>query len=327
MNKNLTENTDNKTEKNYLKTNNSETKNANIMNTKIINPETKKSETKSSETKNLQKNNPEKKKSILITNDDGIYAGGIQALSRELISRHSDIADIAIIAPDHERSAIGHAITMHRPLRVEDVGFMFNGTEYPGRAVNGTPADCVKLGVEALLPGKPDLVISGINRGSNLGTDVIYSGTVSAAVEGIILDVPSVAISYTGWENPDYVPAAEFISNLLPLLLENPLPAGVLLNINVPAGDINGAAITMLGDRRYRNAFDKRIDPRGKTYYWLAGTIVETTLDRSFDVGAIRDGYISVTPINLENLTRYDLIDYFKESFKESFKENFKEKF
>ncbi|NLA25770.1 MAG: 5'/3'-nucleotidase SurE, partial [Firmicutes bacterium] len=204
---------------------------------------------------------------LLITNDDGIYAEGIQLLSQVLFE--SGQYNLTIVAPDHERSAVGHAITMHRPLRVEQAHFLHNPA-LTGWAVNGTPSDCVKLAVEALLEEKPALIISGINRGSNLGTDVLYSGTVSAAVEGIILGVPSVAVSLTGGgKSEEFTFAAEFIRDLLPHLLAEELPAGTLLNINVPpcSGEIHGVRVTRLGTRRYRNSFDRRTDPRGMIYY------------------------------------------------------------
>lgn len=239
---------------------------------------------------------------ILVTNDDGIHAGGIQLLSRVLFE--SGRYRITIVAPDHERSAVGHAITMHRPLRVEQVNFLHNPA-LQGWSVNGTPSDCVKLAVEALLEERPDLVISGINRGSNLGTDVLYSGTVSAAVEGVILGLPAVAISLAGGEeSEDFIYAAEFIHDLIPALMEEGLPEGTLLNINVPQGldSIKGARVTRLGARRYRNSFDRRTDPRGLTYYWLAGELVEEEEGENSDVRAVRDGYISITPVHL-NLT------------------------
>ncbi|HSW35804.1 MAG TPA: 5'/3'-nucleotidase SurE [Candidatus Limnocylindrales bacterium] len=245
-----------------------------------------------------------KPKSILITNDDGIHAEGIQLLS-QTIFKNSDRYSLSIVAPDHERSAVGHAITMHRPLRVEKINFLHN-PELIGWAVNGTPSDCVKLAVEAILADKPDLVISGINRGSNLGTDVLYSGTVSAAVEGLIMGIPSVAVSLTGGgDKNDFIFAARFICRLIPQLLEGCLPASTLININVPPGGdtVRGARVTTLGKRRYRNIFDKRVDPRGSIYYWLAGELVENDPeDADSDTRAVRDGYISVTPIQF-NLT------------------------
>lgn len=245
--------------------------------------------------------------SILITNDDGIYAEGIQLLSQILFE--SGRYRLTIVAPDHERSAVGHAITMHRPLRVEQAHFLHNPA-LTGWAVNGTPSDCVKLAVEALLQEKPALIISGINRGSNLGTDVLYSGTVSAAVEGVILGVPAVAVSLTETGNSeDFVLAAEFIRDLVPHLPAKGLPEGTLLNINVPPGGgrDKGARITRLGTRRYRNSFDRRIDPRGLIYYWLAGELIEGEEAENSDVRAVHEGYISITPVHF-NLTNDAII-------------------
>jgi len=236
----------------------------------------------------------------LITNDDGIYAEGIKSLTRCLFDNESNY-ELSVVAPDRERSAIGHAITMHRPLRVDEVKYLHN-PELTGWCVDGTPSDSVKLAVEAILEDKPDLVVSGINQGSNLGTDVLYSGTVSAAVEGLILGIPSVAVSLTGsGDSYSFNYAARFVCNLIPLLLEAKIPATTLININIPSqvDIIKGVRVTRLGNRRYRNAFEKRLDPRGKTYYWLAGELVEDDPeDEDSDTKAIREGYISVTPIH-----------------------------
>lgn len=248
--------------------------------------------------------------SILITNDDGIYAEGIQVLSQKIFEIYGRQMEISIVAPNHEQSAVGHAITMHRPLRVEPIRYLHNPA-LAGWSVNGTPSDCVKLAVESLLPEKPSLVISGINQGSNLGTDILYSGTVSAAVEGIILGIPSIAISLINPDESGFDFSAEFACHLIPLLIETGLPPGTLLNINVPPGTcekIKGVCVTRLGDRRYRNTFQKRTDPRGKHYYWLAGDVIETQNEKEFDVGATKEGYISVTPIHFD-LTRYDLFE------------------
>ncbi len=237
---------------------------------------------------------------LLITNDDGIYAEGIQLLSQVLFE--SGRYSLTVGAPDHERSAVGHAITMHRPLRVEQAHFLHNPA-LTGWAVNGTPSDCVKLAVEALLEERPVLIISGINRGSNLGTDVLYSGTVSAAVEGIILGIPSVAVSLTGrGKSEDFIFAAEFVRDLIPHLVTEKLPGGTLLNINVPPGGgmIKEARVTRLGTRRYRNSFDRRTDPRGLIYYWLAGDLIEGEEEENSDVRAVCDGYISITPVHLD---------------------------
>ncbi len=256
-------------------------------------------------------------KTILITNDDGIQAEGIQVLSQKMFEKFNETMHLYVVAPDHEQSAVGHAITMHRPLRVDTVRFLHN-RELKGWAVNGTPSDCVKLAVEALLPQKPDLVVSGINRGSNLGTDVLYSGTVSAAVEGIILGIPSIALSLTEVEKSGFELAADFACYLVPIVLEHGLQAGRILNINVPPGDrsqIKGVKVTRLGDRRYRNTFQKRTDPRGKSYYWLAGEIIETEDDETTDVGAIKKNYITITPIHFD-ITCYDLFQSLQKTVK-----------
>lgn len=239
---------------------------------------------------------------ILITNDDGIYAEGIQYLAHALFNSECNYR-LSIIAPDRERSAVGHAITMHKPLRVEEVSFL-NNPELRGWSVNGTPSDCVKLAVEAILDQKPDLVISGINRGSNLGTDVLYSGTVSAAVEGLIMDIPSIAISLTAsGEKKNYLYAAKFLCRFISLLPSIGIPSSTLININVPADTdrIKGVRATSLGRRRYCNTFDRRLDPRGMSYYWMAGELVEDDLEASdSDTKAVRDQYISVTPIHFQ---------------------------
>lgn len=250
---------------------------------------------------------------ILITNDDGIHAAGIQHLSQTLFNQ--GCCKISIVAPDRERSAVGHAITMHRPLRVEEINFLHN-PELKGWSVNGTPSDCVKLAVEAILEERPDMVISGINQGSNLGTDVLYSGTVSAAVEGLIIGIPSIAVSLTDrGDNFCYNFTADFICRLIPGLLESNLLSETLLNVNVPVAikKIRGAKVTSLGKRRYRNIFDKRVDPRGLLYYWLAGELVEDDPeDADSDTRAIRDGYISVTPIHFPLTNRPAMADLSK---------------
>ncbi len=248
---------------------------------------------------------------ILITNDDGIHAEGIQILS-QVLHREGQGYCLSIIAPDRERSAVGHAITMHQPLRVEKLSFIHN-RELSGWAVNGTPSDCVKLAIEAILEDKPDLVISGINRGSNLGTDVLYSGTVSAAVEGLIMGIPSIAVSLTDrGEEKDFLYAARFVSNLIPALLNSDIQASTLININVPVNtdQVKGARITSLGTRRYKNIFDQRIDPRGSVYYWLAGELVDDDPENAdSDTRAIRENYISITPVHFSLTDREAMSD------------------
>lgn len=240
---------------------------------------------------------------ILLTNDDGIFAPGLYALYLAI----REIADVSVVAPVSEKSAVGHAITISDPLRVFD--FEKNG-QFFGHAVNGTPADCVKIAYFALLERKPDLVISGINYGSNTGINVIYSGTVSAATEGTILGIPSFAMSLTTFKDAVFDYAAKFAADLVPQVLERGLPRGVFLNVNVPnvpEAEIKGIAITRMGAEMYNDRYDKRIDPRNHVYYWLTGSKLEIDEGIATDDGAIRSNMVSVTPIHYD-LTRYDFL-------------------
>jgi len=204
---------------------------------------------------------------ILLTNDDGINAPGIYALWREL----RKIGEISIVAPETEQSAIGHAITLSNPLRLREV---YRDSSFYGYSVNGTPADCVKLGVTAIFKEPPDIVISGINLGPNLGVDVMYSGTVSAATEGTIIGIPSIAVSLAIRREPDFRFAAAFARALCLEVKEKSIPAGILLNVNIPAvplAKVKGVKITRQGKARFKDTFEKRLDPRGNVYYWLTG--------------------------------------------------------
>lgn len=250
---------------------------------------------------------------ILLTNDDGLYADGIQALRKVLEAEPG--VEVVMVAPDRERSASGHAITMHRPIFANPV--QMPGTAVVMYSVTGTPADCTKLAIEELLPRRPDLVISGINRGSNLGTDVIYSGTVSAAIEGTILGIPAIAASLCTWAPFDFSFAARWVRDLaFRVLAEGGLPAGVLLNVNIPPvpdqEHLEGVAITKMGVRRYENQWSKRVAPRGQTYYWLAGEVAELRNDPDSDVVAVQQNKISITPLQLD-LTAYDHVSRLKE--------------
>ena len=241
---------------------------------------------------------------ILVSNDDGILAPGIQTLARTLATEH----EVHVVAPDRERSATGHALTLHKPLRVEKVHI--DDRIASSFAVNGTPSDCVKIAVGALMAEPPDLVLSGINRGPNLGTDVIYSGTVSAALEGTILGFPAAAISLATFSDIGYETAALHALDLARMLGLHRLPPKVLLNVNVPRqehGPVPDVRVTRLGDRRYHDSFEPRIDPRGRTYYWLAGEVVENEEAPDTDVVAIREGLISITPIH-HDLTHHGSI-------------------
>ncbi len=236
---------------------------------------------------------------ILVSNDDGIDAPGIFALAQEL----KKIADITVIAPDKQQSAVGHAITMNYPIRA--LPFRKNN-DFFGYAVDGTPADAVKLGVRFMLKEPPDLVISGINHGSNTAINILYSGTVSAATEGTILGIPSIAVSLTTYDDADFSYAARFTARLAQEVARHGLPEGTLLNVNVPAGneeDIRGVKITKQGRSSWEDWFDLRKDPANREYFWLTGRMKVTDTDDDADQIAIRDNYVSVTPI------RYELTD------------------
>lgn len=246
---------------------------------------------------------------ILLTNDDGITAPGIKALWSELAS----IAEIVVVAPDSERSATSQAITVHHPIRVDQ-----HCIEIPhicAWRIGGTPTDCVKIAVESLLDKRPDLVVSGINQGPNLGTDVLYSGTVSAAIEAVLHGIPAIAVSLDSWEDFDFRPAARFVKRLINYMTTNSLPPDTLLNVNVPGkneSDFAGVEITKLGTRQYVNTFDKRTDPRGRTYYWMGGSVVDSNNDEDTDVVAIKQSKISVTPIHFD-LTNYNIMGILRE--------------
>ncbi|NPV26421.1 MAG: 5'/3'-nucleotidase SurE [Firmicutes bacterium] len=243
---------------------------------------------------------------ILLTNDDGIYAPGIKALARAL----EGLGELIVAAPDRERSATGHSITVFHPIRVDRTNIP--ETTARGWIVEGTPADCVKLAICALLDEPPDLVVSGINRGPNLGTDVLYSGTVSAAVEGIILGVPAIAVSLTTYDyDADYSFAASFTRRLCEEYSRQGLTPDTLLNVNIPPLDeesVAGVKVTKLGVRRYENVFEERKDPRGKSYYWLAGDVIDDLEDPDSDVVAIHENKVSITPIHFD-LTNYAIME------------------
>lgn len=244
---------------------------------------------------------------ILLTNDDGINAPGIYALYREL----RKIGQAFIVAPETEQSAIGHAITLSNPLRLREI---YRDGSFYGYSVNGTPADCVKLGAMVVFKEPPDIVISGINLGPNLGIDVIYSGTVSAATEGTILGIPSMAISLATRKEPDYSFAAAFTRELCLKVKEKNLPAGTLLNVNIPAvpfDRIKGVKITRQGKARFKDTFEKRTDPRGNVYYWLTGETIREEEDDEADGKAVIENYISITPLHFD-LTSYPNICWLK---------------
>ncbi len=234
---------------------------------------------------------------ILVTNDDGVHSPGLIALFRAM----KELGDAYIVAPDRERSAVGHSLTLHRPLKVEQV----RDHVY---SVNGTPTDSVVLGVNKVLPRKPDIVVSGINQGGNLGDDITYSGTVSAAIEGTILNIPSFAVSIAGSKGFHFETASFFASVIARYIMEKSLPYDTFLNVNVPNQPrtlIRGIKITRQGKRIYDNSIQEVLSPRGERYYWIGGGVSYWEHGEDTDINAIQDGYVSVTPIHLD-LTNYN---------------------
>lgn len=231
---------------------------------------------------------------ILVSNDDGYDSPGIHALVTSL----NRIADTIVVAPATQQSAVGHAITVQMPLRARRIS---RGRGFTGWAVEGTPADSVKLGVSTLLERKPDLVVSGINHGRNTSINVIYSGTVSAATEGAILGIPSIAISHASHSlNADHSAAALFARRIAQVVLKRGLPKGTLLNVNVPnipPDKISGVAVTRQGRSWWDDGFERREDPNGKDYFWLVGTYMVDD-DPMSDDDALARGMISVTPLH-----------------------------
>lgn len=234
---------------------------------------------------------------ILITNDDGINADGIIELAKAM----KNIGNIYIVAPDSQRSATGHAITIHNPIMVKEVFIDENIKSY---AISGTPADCVKVGIEALFKDiEIDLVLSGINNGANLGTDVVYSGTVSAAIEGLIQNKPSIAISYNEFNvsKEVYTKSAKQIVKIVNDLKDNmDIFNDCILNINIPNKEIQGTKVTVLGDRKYENVMEERVSPHGQKYFWVGGKVKELEQEVNSDIIAVEQGFISITPVNIE---------------------------
>jgi 5'-nucleotidase len=239
---------------------------------------------------------------ILVSNDDGVHAPGIKALSRGLCA----IGDVTVVAPDRERSGASHSLTMDVPLRAHRIDDFRIG-------VDGTPTDCVLLAVKRLLGEPPDLMVSGINRGPNMGDDVTYSGTIAAAMEATLLGIPSIAVSLARRDDReyDYAPAAAIASELALMVLERGLPEGTLLNVNVPnvpMEEIVGIEIARQGKQVYEEAVVEKKDPRGRTYYWIGGQLTSWRPEESTDYAAVNRNRVSVTPVHLD-LTDYPTMD------------------
>lgn len=246
---------------------------------------------------------------ILITNDDGIRANGIIELAKAM----SNIANVYVVAPESQRSATGHAITIHSPIMVNEEFIADNIKAY---SISGTPADCVKLGIEGILKDiHIDLVLSGINNGPNLGTDVIYSGTASAAIEGLVQNKPSIAISYNEFNvnretyknaSMHVVKIVESVKDKLDMLDD------CILNVNIPNKEIKGTKVTVLGERKYENVMEERYSPYGKRYFWIGGKIKNIEQVENNDIDCVEDGYISITPVNID-MTNKNKVNYIKD--------------
>ena len=236
---------------------------------------------------------------ILVTNDDGVHSEGIRALASAL----APLGDVTVVAPIQEASAIGHALTLRRPLRIDTIGpNVF--------AVDGTPTDCVNLAITHVLKGKPDLIVSGINKGWNLGDDVTYSGTVSGALEGALLEINSIAVSTQRIKDEsEFGPSADAAAIVAQAVLEHGLPKFTLLNINTPKGPNKGFRVTVQAKRNHVTTVSERMDPRHKPYYWIEeGENEWEPHDRS-DYQAVRDGYISITPLQ-PDMTAYNALTF-----------------
>ena len=237
---------------------------------------------------------------ILVTNDDGVSSAGLRALADAM----RKLGTVCIVAPEREQGAVGHSITLHKPLRLSRIA-------KDVYAVNGTPSDCVVLAVTQLFRKPPDLVVSGINHGVNLGDDVTYSGTVSAALEGTLLGVPSLAISQEGTRNFQFKTAAYYARQIARTVLERGLPEETFLNVNIPdrlRASIPGVRLTSLSRRRFENPVVEKVDPRGRRYYWIAGTRVSWERHPPSDHEALRQGMVSITPLHID-VTHYQALE------------------
>jgi len=254
------------------------------------------------------------KPKILITNDDGIEAEGLHHLSEAL----SGIGELYIIAPAIEQSGSGVGITLRSPLLIESVPWKNN---IPAWKVSGTPADCVKMAVSKILPFKPDLIVSGINRGSNSGKNIFYSGTIGGVIEGVLRHIPGIAFSCEGFLNPNFHIAAKYIAAIVQHVLDEPLPKGTFLNINFPTenGDIVGFKLARQGKGYWLENLHERLHPDGKPYYWLGGVWNTQEEHEDSDVRYLREGYMTAVPIHIEELTHHGLIEDRKATFEDLF--------
>jgi 5'-nucleotidase len=241
---------------------------------------------------------------VVLSNDDGIYAPGIRAFYNAI----KDLANVQIVAPSEEQSAVGHAITLFDPIKTKKA---YKNGKLLGTAVSGTPADCVKLAICELCETPPDLVLSGINLGANTGISVLYSGTVSAATEATILGIPSIAVSLCTFTDPLWDTAETIARNVFKYALESKMPSDALLNVNIPnlpLEEIKGTQIVPVARSRFNEIFHKRTDPRGNLYYWLDGELEILEDRKETDAHALNEGYVTITPISFD-LTNYAAMD------------------
>ena len=247
---------------------------------------------------------------ILVCNDDGIDSEGIAALAGAM----NGLGEVHVVAPMDEQSAVGHAITVRDPVRAREWDFAEEAGATAAYAVSGTPADCVKLAVNQLLPRMPALVVSGINRGPNTAVNVIYSGTVSAATEASILGIDAAAFSLCGWSGGYYDVAARVAERVARQVLAKGLPEGILLNVNIPNcsfDELKGTVVTRQARSRWEESFTERVDPFDRPYYWLAGEFVNLDEGEGTDLEAIDEGYVSITPVQ-HDLTAYEHLSSLK---------------
>ncbi len=241
---------------------------------------------------------------ILVTNDDGVYSPGLLALKQALDA----VGQVTVFAPDRNWSAAGHSKTMHKPLRINRVA-LADGS--PAYTTNGAPSDCVGLALLGAIPDLPDLVVSGINQGGNLGHDITYSGTVAGAMEAVVGGVPAIAVSLDAREWSDFRAVTAVVARLARLILAHGLPPNLLFNVNappIPSEAVQGVAATRLGQRVYRDVLVERLDPKGQPYYWIGGEPPGGVVEDGTDIGAVANGYISITPLSMD-MTAYGFME------------------
>ncbi len=243
------------------------------------------------------------KPKILVTNDDGVTALGI----RFLIDIVKEIGEVVVMAPDKPQSGVGHAITFADPLRIKTIE---KSDQYAEYSCNGTPVDCVKLAENVIYKGRPDLVVSGVNHGSNASINVIYSGTMAAVIEANIDEIPAIGFSIDTYSsNVDFEPSRKYIRKIIMDVLENGIPKDICLNVNIPyVEELNGVKLCRQAKASWKEGFDSRTDPRGQNYHWLTGEFVTNDIKEDSDLVALKNGFISVVPVQLD-LTAYKAMD------------------